>query len=302
MTTCLGLVQAAMGEMGLTVPTTVIGNTDLQVTQILAILNQSGNELQREHEWEALTVEYRFTVQFLSTTGDLTASSAVVTAIPTTAQLSTAYMLSGVGVNQDTYISSVDSLTRVTLNQAATTSGTSVALTFGQTKYTLPTDYDRQIDRTHWDKSKHWQMLGPETAQQWQWLKSGYISTGPRIRYRILGSTFQIWPLTPTAEYLGFEYITKNWVAATGTTTLSKTAFSVDTDTCIFPDRLIINDLKRKYFAVKGFDAGVFNSDFQRELLISKASQAGSPTLSFMPQNSQVLIDWNNIPDSSYGT
>jgi hypothetical protein len=25
-------------------------------------------------------------------------------------------------------------------------------------------------------------MLGPEDAQQWEWLLSGYISTGPRIR------------------------------------------------------------------------------------------------------------------------
>ncbi len=208
-------------------------------------------------------------------------------------------MVTGTGINQNTMISSVDSGTQVTLNQAATTAGTAVALTFGQTKYAMPSDYDRQIDRTHWDKSKHWEMLGPETAQQWQWLKSGYISTGPRVRYRILGGYFQIWPLISTAEYLGFEYISKNWASnAAGT---GKASFTVDTDTCIYPDRLIINDVKRKFFGVKGFDASIFERDFQRELSITKSADAGSATLSFCPQPSDVLINWNNVPDSGYG-
>lgn len=300
MTTMLGIVQAAMGEMGLTVPTYVAGNTDPQVTQMLALLNQAGTELMREHEWQKITIVYRFTVQYLTTTGTTTNASAVVTAIPTTAALAASiWGVTGTGINQDTQISSVDSSTQVTLNQAATASGTGVTLTFGQMSYTMPTDYDRQIDRTHWDKSRHWMMLGPETAQQWEWLTSGYISTGPRIRYRILGGKFQIWPLTPTAEYLGFEYISSYWAAnAAGTT---KGSFTVDTDTCVFSDRLIINNLKRKFFGVKGFDATMYNQDYQRELSIAKANEAGSPTLSLMPQQSSVLIDWSNIPDSQFG-
>lgn len=301
MTTMLGLVQAAMGEMGLSVPTYVAGNSAADIVQILALLNQSGNELQREHDWQKLSIEYRFTVQYLTTTGTLTSGSTIVTAIPTTSGLSALYGVTGTGINQDTYISSVDSTTQVTLNQAASSSGTGVSLTFGQMKYSMPSDYDRQIDRTHWDKSKHWQMLGPETAQQWQWLKSGYISTGPRIRYRLLDGYFQIWPLIATSEYLGFEYISKNWVSSTGVSQPDKASFTVDTDTCIYPDRLIINNLKRKYFAVKGFDASFFNSDYQRELSIAKANEAGSATLSFAPQGSELLINWSNIPDSNFG-
>jgi hypothetical protein len=77
----------------------------------------------------------------------------------------------------------------------------------------MPSDYDRKIDRTDWDKTKHWEMLGPETAQQWEWLLSGYISTGPRIRYRIFGGYFQIWPMVTTADTLGFEYVSNAWAA-----------------------------------------------------------------------------------------
>jgi hypothetical protein len=189
------------------------------------------------------------------------------------------------------------------LSQAASASGTAVSLTFGQTIYAGPTDYDRQIDRTHFDKSKHWEMLGPESAQQWQWLKSSYISTGPRIRYRWLGGFFQIWPLLGSNEYLGLEYLSNQWVlAAADVVTPSKAGFTVDTDTCIFPDRLMILGLKKKYFEIKGMDTTAFYRDYESELSKAKTMDAGSPTLSMAPRLSNVLIGWENIPDANYGS
>ena len=295
-TTLLTLVQRASAEMGLGIPNFVIGNTTPDVVQTLYLINAVGQELSREYPWEALNKEYRFTTQYTQLTGTTTTGSAVVTGLSSTTGLDTTYMVSGTGINQDTYISTVDSATQVTLTQSATASGT-VTLTFGKTKYDMPSDYDRQIDRTHYDKSKRWEMLGPETPQQWQFLKSSYISTGPRLRYRIMGQYFQIWPQMSTNEYLGLEYISENWVnnglAAT---------FTDDSDTCIYPDRLIILGLKKKYFEVKGFDATYFERDYQRELAIAKANDQGSPTLSLAPRPATVLIGWENIPDSNYGS
>lgn len=301
MATMLAIVQQATGEMGLSVPTAVAGNTSADVVQQLAMLNAVGYELQRKYLWEALNKEYRFTTSFLTTTGTVTSGSAVITSIPSTSTLAAStWMVSGIGIPGDCYISTVDSSTQVTLNQAATISGTAVNLTFGKTKYALPSDFDRQIDRTHFDKSKRWEMLGPETPEQWQWLKSSYISTGPRIRYRILGGTFQIWPIVSTAEYLGFEYVSNAW--ATSASGTAQTSFLADTDTCIFPDRLMVLGLKKKYFEIKGFDTTALTRDYEDELSIAKANDQGSPTLSMAPRVSSILIGWENIPDSNYGS
>jgi hypothetical protein len=297
--TLLQLVQQAAAEMGLPVPSTVAGNTASDVVQQMALLNAVGYELQRDYDWQALQTEYRFTTQYLLTSGTVTSGSAVIAGIPSTTGLDTTYMVSGTGINQDTYVLTVDSGTQVTLNQAATASGTQ-ALTFGKTKYSLPSDWDRQIDRTHYDKSKRWSMLGPETPQQWQFLKSSYISTGPRLRYRIMGGYFQIWPLIGTPEYLGFEYISKNW--AKDTSGNPKSSFTSDTDTCIFPDRLMIAGLKLKYFGVKGFEIAPFESEYRTQLTISKSNDSGSQTLSMAPQLSEILIGIEQIPDTGYGS
>lgn len=304
MSTMLQLVTQATREMGLSVPATVAGNTNADVVQQLALLNAVGYELAQEKNWQRITKEYRFTTVFYSYTGTTTNASTSVTSMSSVTGLTstpTYFSVTGTGIPQDTYLTAASGTT-VTLGQAATASGTAVTLTFSQTLYTMPSDFDRLVDKTDWDKSKHWEMLGPETGQQWQWLKSGFISTGPRMRFRQLGGFFQIWPPSGIADYCGFEYVSDQWVLATAdVVTPTKTSFTVDTDTCVFPDRLMVKGLKHKYFQVKGF-GDIYRDEFMDELSRAKANEAGSPTLSMAPRMSEYLITQQNIPDSGFGT
>lgn len=298
-TTVLQLIQQASGELGISVPTTAVGNTNQDVVQLLALINAVGYELLTEHEWQALAKANLFTTAYLSTTGTTTVNSAVITAIPSTASLSTAYQAVGGGINTNCQIVSVDSPTQVTITQAASSTNTAETIVFAKTQYSMPSDYDRPINETHWDKTKHWKLLGPETAQQWEWLVSGYIATGPRVRYRIFGSVFQIWPpQTTTNDVLGFEYVSNAW--ASSTLGVAKTSFTVDTDTCIYDDRLMVLGLKSKYYQAKGLPNS-FENEYLSRLSIAKAKDAGAANLSLMPKISTVLIGFNNIPDSNYG-
>jgi hypothetical protein len=302
--TLLQLVQQASAEMGLAIPNTVAGNTATDVTQMYYLINAAGNELAREYPWEALNTEYDWYSQYTQSNGAIVAGSYTITGVDAAtvnfinARGATNFQVQGLGVIQSTAVVSALGTT-VTINSAATGDGNG-QYTFGQVKYTLPTGFDRITDRTQYDKSKRWEMLGPETPQQWQWLKSSYISTGPRIRWRIMGQEFQIWPLTSTNEYLSFEYISSYWAASASGTPQAQ--FVQDTDTCIYPDRLIVLGLKKKYFEVKGFDTTAFQRDYDMQLNIAKANDAGSPTLSMAPRTANVLIGWENIPDANYGS
>ncbi|MCX6010363.1 MAG: hypothetical protein NTW48_10130 [Chloroflexi bacterium] len=301
MATMLSVAQAVANELGLPPINSVIGNTNLDVIQILALMNAAGTELCMEHNWRALDKEFRFTTKWHQSVCSTVTGSAVVTGIDTTVSLAAnTYMATGASIPQDTYIVTVDSPTQVTLSQAATATSSTDTITFGQQKYSLPSDYDRMVDRTQWDKSKHWEMLGPESPQQWQWLKSGYIATGPRLRWRMLGDTFQIWPIISTSEYLGFEYISNGW--ATSALGVSQSSFTADTDTFIFVPRLLILFTKKKYFEIKGFNSAQITTDLVRYMNIAKAEDAGAAPLSFAAKPSQVLVGWAHLPDSGYGT
>ena len=298
-TTMLGLVQQVTNELGVATPSSVAGNTNQDVIQILALMNANGYEFLRRAAWRELTKQYSFYTEYLTTTGTWTTAARTIT-MASTAGLDTTYQVQGTGINQNTYIVSVDSLTQVTVNQDFSSSAAGATAYFQKIKYALPSDYESLVPRTMWDKSKHWEMLGPENAQQWEWLLSGYISTGPRIRWRLLGEYFQIWPGMSTAEYLGFEYRSKGWAAAADGTV--KNSFTADTDTCIYPDRLMVNATKLKYFEAKGFDTTAMMRNYLTELEAAKALDMSSANLSLAPRPGTVLIGYDNIPDSGYGT
>ena len=296
----LQLVQQTTAELNLPVPSYVIGNPNQDVQQILAVMNRAGYDLVKEYDWQALELEYRFYTNAITTTCNTTVGTQTLTNVGTTAGLDNTYSIVGTSIPQDTYVDTVTDANTVSTTQQASATSIGGSVTFSKTIYTLPPDYETITDNTHWDKTKHWQMLGPVDAQQWQWLKSGYISTGPRVRWRILGGEFQIWPPYNTQEYLGFEYRSKGFVRNTAGDVLN--SFQADTDTTVLDNTVIVLATKLKYFQIKSFDTTSLYQDYMRYLNVAKANDKGSATLSFAPQPSAVLIGWANIPDTGFGS
>ena len=300
--TMLQLVQQTASELNLAVPVSVAGNPNQDVQQLLALMNGSGYDLIKEHDWQALQVQYRFYTQAITTNATSVNGSTtlIVDGGTDISNVTKQWQITGYNINQDTNVVTANNTTKqIVMSQQASGTGTG-SVVLAQTAYTLPPDFEAITDRTQWDKTKRWEMLGGEDAQQWQWLKSGYISTGPRIRWRILDNQFQIWPPMNTQEYLGWEYRSKGWArSATGAI---QNSFIADTDTTVLDDRIMVLSTKLKYFQIKSFDTTALTADYNRYLSVAKANDKGAPNLSFAPYPSKVLIGYANIPDTGYGT
>jgi len=298
--TMLQLVQQVTAELNLAVPSAVAGNPSQDVQQVLALMNGQGYDLIKEYDWQALQVQYRFYTQAINCNATSVNGSTLLAVDPGVdiTAVDKQWQITGYNINQDTNVVSVTGQD-ILMSQMASGTGNG-AIVLAQTAYTLPFDFESITDRTQWDKTKHWEALGPEDAQQWQWLKSGYISTGPRIRWRILDNQFQVWPPMNTNEYLGWEYKSKGWVRGYDGTV--KTSFTADSDTTILDDRIVVLGTKLKYWAIKGFDTTALMQEYQRYLSVAKASDKGAPNLSFAPYPSKVLIGYANIPDTGYGS
>lgn len=87
-----------------------------------------------------------------------------------------------------------------------------------QANYGLPGDFEKFIARTNWDRTNRWELIGPMSAQDWQFKKSGITQVSPRRRFRIKGSADNVFYIDPTPdlgsdnETLVFEYQSKNWI------------------------------------------------------------------------------------------
>lgn len=301
--TLLQLCQQSAREMGIQAPATIISNTNFLAVTLLNLINGVGQQLVTEHPWQGITIEYRFTTVYYEYTGDTTSGSTTVSNMSSTTGLTvnpTYFAVTGAGIPQDTFITAAGGGT-VTLSRAATATASTVTLTFSQIRYAFPADFDRLVDNTQWDKSQNWPIYGPETGQEWQWLKSGFVASTPIYRYRQLGGLFQIWGPLGANDYDGFEYISTYWVGASTPLTLTKTAFAVDTDVCVFPDRLMIAGLKMRFAESQGMERyATYAQDWNRQLSIAKAAEAGSKTLSMAPRPSTAILNWWNIQDGNF--
>jgi hypothetical protein len=299
--TLLQLVDQMSAELGLTQPATVIGSSNNQTVQILALANRLGKDLVRDFEWQRLVQAYIWQTQVaVSTTGNITAGSKVITNIPDTSGLQVGNVITGTGQTPYAEILTIDSSTQVTLNAPVATSTSSVSMTFAKQDYDLPGGYDRMISDTNWDRTDHWRNLGTKSSQDWQFLQGGIISIGPRERYRIYNNKFRIFQALTTVYNFSFEYVSNWWVCATGSDQGSKAAFTADTDTCVFPDDLMLAGLKFYFLKAKKLDYSIELGEFMRSLSYCKAQDVPVSAMSLAPVGMNQLVGPWSVQDGNW--
>jgi len=299
--TLLQLVDQMSAELGLTQPPSVIGSSNNQTIQILALANRLGKDLVRDFEWQRLVQAYIWQTQnAVSTTGNITANSRVITNIPSTAALQVGNVITGTGQTPYAEILTIDSSTQVTLNAPVTTSTASVSMTFAKQDYDLPDGYDRMISDTNWDRTDHWRNLGTKSSQDWQFLQGGVISIGPRERYRIYNNKFRIFQALTTVYNFSFEYVSNYWVCAAGSDQGSKAAYTLDTDTSIFPDDLMLAGLKFYFLKAKKLDYSIELGEFMRSLSYCKAQDVPVSAMSLAPVGMNQLVGPWSVQDGNW--
>jgi len=307
----LTIIQSACGELGLTQPTTVIGNTDASTTQLLALANREGKEMAsipgQWSGWPELRKQYTFTmVTAGSFTGiSTTAGSNVLSGFSSTSGISVGYGVAGGSILTGASVTAVGSST-VTLDTPAQSTATGQTFVFGQVAYPIPTDLAAFIPATQWDRNFRWQMLGPLSAQEWQTIVSGISPVGPRLRFRVMGNQFYIQPPpgSTQTDILAFEYISNCWCMPTGTTTPSQTSWTADTDVYAWPEDTVVLGLKWRYLAAKGLNYAEEKDTWQNAIDRQVARSGTSRTLPLNSLNSGGihLLGQANIPDTGFGT
>jgi hypothetical protein len=172
-----------------------------------------------------------------------------------------------------------------------------------QTQYDLPSDWSYFLDQTQWDRTNHWPLLGPKTAQEWQWLKGGLLSSGPRVRYRVVAGKFEIFPMdSPEGLDLAMEYVADTWLKSPSIVNTYYSQVQSDTDLVLFDPWVLSAYLKLKYWEAKGLDTTAYSKDFLNTWEARIGKNKGAPVLTLSPRARSTLITIGNVPDGSWQT
>jgi hypothetical protein len=221
----LSICQGIAADLALAVPTSIVGNADETATRLLAAAQLEGENLARKPEngWVAMITEYDFVTAAVTQQNGTVANSgpggvAVISGLSgISAVAASTWYGFGTGLPNNSIVTAVNSgAGTVTMNTVANVTGAG-QFVFGQSDYPLPTDFQRVIDGTLWDRSRFWSMRGPQSPQQWQLYKSSVIgraSIQRRFRFREVGGkqVFSIDPVpTDNGAALVFEYVSNAW-------------------------------------------------------------------------------------------
>jgi hypothetical protein len=319
--TLLQLINTAQRELGLSQSTSIINNTtDLTAVQMLGFIQAEVEELGQCHNWTILQKEYNLVVNVpITTTGNLYPNSSLIDNIPSTASLAAVnFSVSGNGLPVATRILTVNGATSINTTMQGTVTATvvSASLTFSQDTYPEPSDFNFFQSQTWYDRTNRWRLLGPDSPQQDQFVRSGIVALGPRRHWRQLGlgagmqggefgslNSYRIWP--PPAELVNplqlvYEYMSRSWIATSGMSSTLSDTWATDNDVCLLDDRAIILGLKWRFWMQKGFGYAQYRADYDMYVERLKARDGGSKTLSLVPRTVPFLVDVTNVQDSNF--
>lgn len=312
--TLLQIIQTSQAELGLPQSDTVIGNTDVTTQQLLAFANATLDEIGQypEEGWTFQQREFNLVVDVpIETTGDITENSAVVTNIPDTSALTAGgvgnWYVSGDSIPQGCRILSIDSATQITLTMEATGTETAADFTFALDTYDAPSNIRWFQNRTWWDRTNRWELLGPDSPQIDQWHRSGIVTTGPRRHWRQigagLGATLRLWP--PPNEIsnplqLVWEFMSTDSVYVHGVFGTYTQYFENDDDIPLFDDRAIILGVKWRFWEQKGFNWTVKRTEYDMYVERMNARDGASPTLDLVSRVNPIFISPANVQDGFF--
>lgn len=173
----------------------------------------------------------------------------------------------------------------------------------GTDNYALPSDFVYFLDQTQWDRTNRWPLLGPKSAQEWQWLKGGLLSSGPRIRYRLKNNKLYLHPVPSSALNIRMEYIRNSWIEKTPQgSEVYKSTITADTDIPLHNFWMLVKYVKLKFWTAKGFDTVAYTNEFVTVFDSLTGKDKGAPILSLAPRTAPLLVGYHSVPDGNWNT
>lgn len=231
--TALTIVQTTCGMLGLRQPAIVFASTDNQVIQLRGLMNQSGFQLAKVHQWQGITREKTFT----------------------------------------------------TVAQEVQTGA-------------IPTDFDRFVDNSMFNRSTARQIYGPLTEVDWQQYKAYPIYTTMNPAFMMRGNDLYFQPNPDAGNTCAYSYVSTYWCESSSGT--DQTAMAADTDVALIPEALISLDIAWRFKKAKGFDYSEEYRTFQEQMRQTTARDGGAPRLNLAYGLNRFRPYLYNIPDGNW--
>ena len=162
----------------------------------------------------------------------------------------------------------------------------------------IPTDFDRFVDETFYNRTQKRKVEGPLNAKEWADYK-GRTTTAIWDAFRVRGNAGLLAP-TPTAnDSYVYEYVTTYWATTSGSTTPSLAAWAADTNEGILSEELMTDGIVWRFKKAKGLDYAEEFRTYEAQLALMMGRDGGKRKVS-MAAPFKLMRPGVTVPEGSW--
>ena len=171
----------------------------------------------------------------------------------------------------------------------------------GTAAYALPSDFDRLVLETSYNRSDNDLLTGPITSSEYQLVNHGMATTGTTEKFRLKAASnalkFELDPTPSSTQTIGFEYVSTQFCQSSGGS--GQAAWAADTDTGILDETTMEMGITWRFKAAHGLDYAEDYRQYQLEVRQAIARNGSAPILQL--DDARKLIVGPYQTDGNYG-
>ena len=171
----------------------------------------------------------------------------------------------------------------------------------GTAAYALPSDFDRLVLETSYNRSDNDILTGPISSAEYQLVNHGMATTGTTEKFRLKAASnalkFELDPTPSSTQTIGFEYVSNQFCQSSGGS--GQAVWTADTDTGILDETTMEMGITWRFKAAHGLDYAEDFRQYQLEVRQAVARNGSAPILQL--DDARKLIVGPYQTDGNYG-
>ena len=132
----------------------------------------------------------------------------------------------------------------------------------------VPSDFDRMVSETFWNRTDQLRVVGPVTPEEWQGLVAS-VALPIESAFQMRAGQIELYPVPTAGETYAYEYVSTQWCqSASGT---GQTAWVADTDTGLLDEELTTLGLVWRFKQSRGLDYAEDMTTYEEQVLQAMA-------------------------------
>lgn len=162
----------------------------------------------------------------------------------------------------------------------------------------IPSDFDRMIPETMFNRTAMRRVTGPISSDEWQQVQAS-TSVFVNPVFRIRANLIYIYPTPNATDTVAYEYVSKNFCEASGGT--DQSAWAADTDLGLLDEKLMTLGIVWRFKFSAGMDADGDRQMYEHRVRDAIIRDGSRPRLSSSPAATEYTPRAPQVPETWTG-